>query len=78
MSKVTLSIDKEIVTKAKILAKKSNRSLSEIVERYLDKITQTEASTINEELERIRGIITVPENFDEKQAVRNILTQKHL
>lgn len=78
MSKVTLSIDKEIVTKAKLLAKKSNRSLSEIVERYLDKITQSEASTIDEELEKIRGIITVPEDFDEKQAVRNILTQKHL
>lgn len=78
MSKVTLSIDKEIVTKAKILAKKSNRSLSEIVERYLDKITQSESSTIDEELEKIRGIITVPEDFDEKQAVRNILTQKHL
>jgi molecular chaperone DnaK (HSP70) len=78
MSKVTLSIDKEIVTKAKILAKKSNRSLSDIVERYLDKITQSEASTIDEELEKIRGIITVPEDFDEKQAVRNILTQKHL
>lgn len=78
MSKVTLSIDKEIVTKAKLLAKKSNRSLSDIVERYLDKITQSEASTIDEELEKIRGIITVPEDFDEKQAVRNILTQKHL
>ncbi|NBC24965.1 MAG: hypothetical protein GVX78_05045 [Bacteroidetes bacterium] len=78
MSKVTLSIDKEIMTRAEMLAKNSNRSLSEIVENYLDKITQSEPPPVDEDLEKIRGIIEVPEDFVEKQEIRNILTHKHL
>jgi hypothetical protein len=37
--KLTLTIDEEIVQRAKRYASESGRSLSELVERYLDKIT---------------------------------------
>ena len=69
---------KEIMTRAEILAKNSNRSLSEIVENYLDKITQSEPPAVDDELEKIRGIIEVAEDFDEKQEIRDILTHKNL
>lgn len=77
MSKLTLSLDQRIIEKAKSFAKRSNRSLSEIVESYLDRITSVE-SDCDKELDDIRGIITLDSDFDDKKAIRNILTNKHL
>lgn len=77
-TKLTLSIDKEVIERAKEFAKKSNRSLSELIETYLSKITDIADDDSDKELEAIKGIISLPEDFDEKQVVRNILTEKHL
>ncbi|MDH5400515.1 MAG: DUF6364 family protein [Cyclobacteriaceae bacterium] len=78
MSKLTLSIDEQVISKAKYYARKSRRSLSEIVETYLDIITREEKPEQDEELDRITGIIQLEEDFDEKKEVRKILTNKHL
>ena len=77
-TKLTLSIDKDVIMRAKDFAKKSNRSLSEIIESYLDKITDTVSEDSDRELERITGIISLPKGFDEKAEIRKILTGKHL
>lgn len=78
MSKLTLSLDKRVITRAKDYAKKSNRSLSDIVESYLDKITKEDQIEIDDELDQITGIIDLPEDFDVKKEIRNILADKYL
>jgi len=51
-TKLTLSIDKSVLTKAKKAAKKENKSLSELVEGYLKKkyITPKSATPITDSL----------------------------
>lgn len=71
-------MDKKIIEKAKSFAMKSNRSLSEIVETYLDKITKKSSTMEDEELNDIFGIISLDETFDEKEEVRKLFTNKHL
>ncbi len=77
-TKLTLSIDREVINRAKEFAKKSNRSLSEIIETYLDRTTNAMNDDTDSELEKVRGIISLPKDFDEKIAIRNRLTDKHL
>ncbi len=77
-TKLTLSIDKVTIEKAKAYAKATQRSLSEIVESYLDKITSPAKEDTDDELEEIVGVITVPKDFDEKSAIREILHDRQM
>ena len=77
-TKLTLSIDRQIIEKAKAFASKSNRSLSDIIETYLEKITDRELEDVDNELSKLIGVIKLPQDFEEKKEVRRILTQKHL
>ena len=77
-SKLTLSIDKQIIEKAKEFASRSNRSLSEIIETYLEKITDDGLEDVDNELTKLIGVIKLPGDFDEKNEIRRILTDKHL
>lgn len=77
-TKLTLSIDKRIIEKAKDFARRSNRSLSEIIETYLEKITDEELGDVDNELSKLIGVIKLPEDFDDKKEIRKILTGKHL
>lgn len=77
-AKLTLSIDKQIIEKAKEFASRSNRSLSDIIETYLEKITDRELEDVDNELSKLIGVIKLPQDFDDKKEVRRILTEKHL
>ena len=69
-TKLTLSLKKEVIEKAKIYAKGTGRSLSEMVENYFrDLVTSTNSmknkeNDIEEKLKRITGIVTLPDDFD--------------
>jgi len=76
-SKLTLSIKKSIIEKAKQFAKHSNRSLSEIIESYLEQITDSHKENIDHELSEVIGVITLPADFDDKKEARRIFTSKH-
>ena len=79
-TKLTLSLKKAVIEKAKIYAKNSNQSLSQIIESYLDKITSNKAGLGDTELDSIRGIITLPNtpnNFDLKEELRKLRLKKH-
>ena len=77
-TKLTLSIDKDIIAKAKEFARRSNRSLSDIIETYLERITDTELEDVDNELSKLIGVIKLPRDFDDKKEIRRILTEKHL
>jgi antitoxin component of RelBE/YafQ-DinJ toxin-antitoxin module len=82
-TKLTLSIDKKVISEAKRASKRKGLSLSKIVENYLKEFTDTapvdkkrkaKASII--ELVGILG--KVPQSFDYKEELHKILEEKHL
>jgi len=78
-SKLTLTVEKTIIEKAKLYAKKTGRSLSELIENYLENITQDySAEEISPKLQKLIGSVQLPPDFDEEKELRSVLEQKHL
>jgi len=78
-TKLTLTVEKEIIDRAKVYAKSTGRSLSEIIENYLAIITlDTKNPEMSDKLKRIVGVITLPDDFNEKEELRSVLEKKHL
>ncbi len=79
-TKLTLTVEKSVIEKAKMYAKKTGRSLSELIEKYLESITSDENSKdeISSKLKKIIGAVKLPENFDEEKELRTYLEKKHL
>lgn len=76
-SKLTLSLKKSVIEKAKRYAKGNNQSLSQIIESYLEKITSNDPELGDSELDSIRGIITLPKDFNLKKEIRKQRVKKH-
>jgi len=76
-TKLTLSLNKSIIEKAKHYAKGNNQSLSQIIESYLEKITSQYPELGDPELDSIRGIIKLPKDFDLKKESRELRIKKH-
>ncbi len=80
-TKLTLRLDKDVIEKAKKIAKKKNTSLSEMVERYFqvlitEKNTQPQKSlSLTDEL---AGILQGIDVVDETIAIADYLNEKHL
>lgn len=78
-TKLTLTIDKTIIERAKKYAKNTDRSLSELIENYLEEITNEEnSSNISNKLSKIVGKVKLPKDFNEKEAIKKYLEEKHL
>jgi Family of unknown function (DUF6364) len=80
-TKLTLSIDKRVVEKAKQYAKRTGRSLSEIIEEYLETLASEYVPKPDEmsiKLRKIIGVVKVPKNFNEKKVKHVYLENKHL
>jgi len=76
-TKLTLSLKKAVIEKAKKYAKGNNQSLSQIIESYLENITSQDPELGDSELDSIRGIITLPEDFDIKKESQKLRINKH-
>jgi formiminotetrahydrofolate cyclodeaminase len=78
-SKLTLTVEKSIIERAKVYAKNTGRSLSEIIENYLETITQDNGTDkISPKLKKIVGAVKLPKNFDEEKELRSYFENKHL
>ena len=80
-TKLTLTIEKSIIERAKEFASSSGKSLSDLVESYLEKeITslEIEQSKLPEEFKGLFGSVRLPADLNEKEAIRKILSEKHL
>lgn len=80
-TKLTLTVDKSVIDKAKKYAKEKGRSLSEIIENYLKAITtdnQTEDVEISPIVKSLRGSFKMPKDFDYKKELTDALTEKYL
>jgi len=76
-TKLTLSLKKSIIEKAKQYARGNNQSLSQIIESYLEKITSQDPELGDSELDSLRGIINLPKDFDLKKESRKLRIKKH-
>ncbi len=79
-TKLTLTVEKHVIEKAKIYARKTGRSLSEIIETYLESLTSDishESNSISPKLRAIIGSVKLPKDFDEEKARRSHLENKH-
>lgn len=80
-TKLTLSVDSQLVEKAKSYARSRGRSLSDLVEMYLKALTQrrdTSADDLTPKVRNLLGSYTVPLEFDHKQELRDQLEKKYL
>lgn len=81
-TKLTLTIEQEIIQRAKEYAKDQNRSLSDIIENYLKTLTQEERSKnlkkLNPIVKSLKGSFKMPKNMDYKKELRKRLDEKYL
>lgn len=85
-TKLTLTIEQEIIQKAKKYAKDKNRSLSDIIENYLKMLTKAEETKLDSHQEKslnpivksLKGSFKMPHNMDYKKELRNRLEEKYL
>lgn len=78
-SKLTLTVEKAFIDRAKSYAKKTGRSLSELIENYLETITQEDNQVhLSPKLKKLVGSVQLPADFVEEKEIRSALEKKHL
>lgn len=78
-TKLTISLDKDVIEQAKILAKKKGRSLSEIIENYLKVMVKKNAPSvkISADIKKLQGSVKLPVDADYKKALQQGLNKKY-
>ena len=77
-TKLTLTLEKSVIERAKRYAKASGRSLSDLIENYLDKITKDhEISESETEFADLFGSVKLPNDLNDKLTIRKIMSEKH-
>ncbi|MDX8566612.1 DUF6364 family protein [Elizabethkingia sp. HX XZB] len=80
-TKLTLTIEKSVIEKAKKYAHKRERSLSDLIENYLKALTNDDSKNENDltpTVKSLRGSFSMPKNFDYKKELTDRLSKKYL
>jgi len=80
-TKLTLTIEQAVIEKAKLYAKSKGRSLSDLVENYLQLMVEDkEVKPLNSApiASSLRGTFKAPANFSYQEELTKALSQKHL
>jgi len=81
-TKLTLTVEKAVIEKAKLYAKNTGRSLSDVIETYLETLVAeepvAEKLSLSPKIKNLMGIVKLPKNFDEKKEIAEYLSKKHL
>ncbi len=80
-TKLTLTIEKEVIETAKEYAKEKGQSLSEMVENYFKLITverrKIKPQQLSSKVRKLRGIIKPDKAFDYKKTLTDELSKKY-
>lgn len=81
-TKLTLSIDKNVITRAKNYARHKNKSLSQIIEDYLRSISNSEKNSpmldeIPPVTQSLSGILKGMPEIDFKNEISDYVMRKH-
>lgn len=82
-TKLTLTLEKEIIEQAKAYAQAHNRSLSNLIEEFLRTIIKADQETgieLTPLVKSLKGSVKMPESgsFDEKKLLEDELMKKYL
>jgi alkyl hydroperoxide reductase subunit AhpC len=77
-TKLTLSIEEGIIKHAKKYAEKKGRSLSEIIQSYLEALTlnRKEEKEISPKIKKLLGAVKLPKDADYKKILAEELSKK--
>jgi hypothetical protein len=78
-TKLTLTVEKEVIASAKVYAKQNGRSLSGLIENYLKALVQKEATRVDfsPKVKELMGSIKLPKDFDYKKELSKAISKKH-
>ncbi len=78
-TKLTLSIEQEVIKTAKVYAQKKGRSLSELIENYLKTLISNEKKNddLSPRTKRLVGAVKLPKYFDYKKTLEEEILKKH-
>jgi hypothetical protein len=79
-TKLTLTIQEDVIKTAKKYAATNGSSLSGIVENYLKTLRVIEPKKVpvfSPKVKKLKGIISLPGNFDYKKLLAEEITKKH-
>ena len=78
-TKLTLTIEGEVIDSAKEYARKEGKSLSSLVENYLRAVTSAarSAAELSPKVSKLMGAISLPEDFDYKKELGNAIAKKY-
>lgn len=78
-TKLTLTIEKSVIEKAKKYAKGTQRSLSEMVQKYLESLVEKEkeVNELSPKIKELAGSMKMPENFDYDKALDEYYKEKY-
>ena len=78
-TKLTLTLEQQVIKQAKLYAKEKGRSLSELIENYLKVVLNKEdkAIPLSPSIKKLKGAIQLPAHFDDKKELSNALSEKH-
>lgn len=78
-TKLTLSVDDEVVKQAKRIAVEQGVSLSKLVEGFLRNLSSdhADADDMNPVLKKLSGSVHVPEDFDYRKELEEALLDKY-
>ena len=80
-TKLTLTIEKTVIDRAKKYAREKDNSLSDIVENYLKVITKEQDNPdikLTPLIKSLKGSFKVPQDFDYKKELSRRLSEKYL
>ena len=78
-TKLTLTLEKDIIESAKVYAKQNGRSLSALIENYLKALVQKEnpEEDLSPKVKELMGSVKLPKGFDYKKDLTEALSQKY-
>lgn len=79
VTKLTLTVEKEIIETAKQYAVSKGRSLSSLVENYLKSLVQrnTKEERLSPTVEKLLGSVKAPKDFDYKKMLETEINKKY-
>jgi hypothetical protein len=76
-AKLTITLKKDVMERAKYFARNSGRSLSALIEQYLDTLTQESSDQkLSPKLKKLIGVVNLPTDFDEKKEYEAYIENK--
>ena len=78
-TKLTLTIEQDVIKVAKTYAQRKGRSLSELIESYLKTLTAktTTDEDLSPKVKKLIGAIKLPKDFDYKKSLSEELSKKY-